>query len=749
VKDATVLPAAILVTLLAFFANSFLSRPDPLVPATAPATVFSGERGMDLLRQFLVENVSHPVGSAENRRVKGRIQAWLDAQGIAHEEQVAWGCREKEATCSHVENIIATLPGDLPGPYVALMAHYDSVPPAAGAGDDMAGVVAVLETARALQAVGGLRHPILLLITDSEETGLHGAAAFFDRHPLAEQVGVILNVEGSGTRGHSLVLRTAGDNAWYMKLFKHSAAQPAGTSLANEVFRRMPNDTDFSISRDADVPGIDFAFAAERNHYHTPNDNADNLDPRTIQHHGDNLFPLALQLANSDLDAQQPGSVVYNASYGSWWQWPAALSPVLLGLTGLLLLLASWRAGTTPLRLLLLSLPVPIAVLVAGGALVHLCFLLLDRLLGTTVSWPAHLWPLRAIVFAGVLLPALLAGRWLCARVSVAGVLLGGWWFLWLLTALLVLFLPDAAAALLVAVVPAAAMLAVAAWIPMPEPARTSCQLATLLFSSLFLGAARTLEETQGYRLFFAVWPWVGLFAVTAIAFARGRWLGAFTAATGAALAASLVAASLLPLYSEHRPQHLNVYYVQGEAMPEAMLHVWTEGALPAPMPAAAAFLAAGRPIVPWSSEPWQNLAPVVSASLPPPSLIVEDSRQTDSGRELRLRLSSNRQAWRMRLYLPASARTTGARIDGQPIRWTASVDPDSDRYRRLTFFGVQDHDVVVTLTLDSSDPVDAFLVDYTSQLPAPAQGLLDARPPTAAPVHSGDLAIVYTAVRL
>ena len=92
------------------------------------------------------------------------------------------------------------------------MAHYDSVPMAPGAGDDGAGVVAILETARALKLEAPCKHPIMLILTDAEENGLIGAEAFFNQHPLAKEVGIVLNVEGSGSSGSSMVLRTSDSN---------------------------------------------------------------------------------------------------------------------------------------------------------------------------------------------------------------------------------------------------------------------------------------------------------------------------------------------------------------------------------------------------------------------------------------------------------------------------------------------------------------------------------------------------------
>ena len=76
------------------------------------------------------------------------------------------------------------------------MAHYDSVPMAPGAGDDGAGVVAILESARALALEAPFEHSIMLLFTDAEEMGLIGAEGFFNQHPLAKE-----NKGGSGLRG--------------------------------------------------------------------------------------------------------------------------------------------------------------------------------------------------------------------------------------------------------------------------------------------------------------------------------------------------------------------------------------------------------------------------------------------------------------------------------------------------------------------------------------------------------------------
>lgn len=747
VKTPPVLPVAIVVTILALFVNTRLTDQHEPTPATAPATEFSGERAMALLRDFLAENEPHPVGSAANRRVKRRIQAWLDEQGIEHEEQSTWSCSTQVPVCGYVENVIARLPGQVEGPHVALVAHYDSTPHSPGAGDDMAGVVAVLETARAIRANGGFRHPVLLVLTDAEEPGLLGAEAFFGQHPLAKDIGVLLNVEGAGTRGPSLVLRTSMANAWYMNSYRAVAKQPAGTSLANEIFKHMPNDTDFSVAMRAGVPGIDFSFAMERNHYHTPNDSPAKLDPRTVQHHGDNLFPLALSLANADLAADHDGRLVYAAAYGVWAQWPSAGSAALLGVIAVLLCAAAWRSDVTALQLVLTSTVLPALVLAFGGALVHLAFAQVDKINGTIVSWPAHSWPFRLVIWSGMLFAASLVGALLQRLVSLEAWLLGAWSFVWLLSLLLFLVAPDAAPALLVPLAPAAVLLVLVAWLPLSSGVRALAYPSTLLASALFLHAAILLEATQGLRVLPAIWPWVGLFALTAIAFARGPWVRRITTAVLLVGIGAFLAATTLPLYSPQRPQHLSVWYMQDGDGADATLHVLTRGTVPMAMAGVTGLGDDRQAMQPWSAEPRSYQASTVSAELPAASLTVEEERVTDDGRRLLLRIRSRRDAAQLRLYLPPEAGAWTGSVEGMKIRKAGNPGAKQSAYSELRLHGMQDRELLVTLNVAGREPLTGWLVDYSSTLPAVARGFLAARPPTAVPVHWGDTAVVYRKV--
>jgi hypothetical protein len=90
------------------------------------------------------------------------------------------------------------------------------------------------------------RNDIVFVFTDGEEAGLLGAEAFAAEHPLAARGGVVLNVEARGTGGPVIMFETANGNASLVDVFA-GAAHPVGTSFAVEIYRILPNDTDFSV----------------------------------------------------------------------------------------------------------------------------------------------------------------------------------------------------------------------------------------------------------------------------------------------------------------------------------------------------------------------------------------------------------------------------------------------------------------------------------------------------------------------
>jgi hypothetical protein len=302
----TKLPSALLIlaalTAMTAFALAWPpATPPAVVPATAAATEFSAERARVHLRELT--HRPRPIGSNANAEARAYIVEALRQLGLEPGLQQAIALRRSETTlgAASVINIVARLPGADSTGAVTLLSHYDSVPTAPGAADAGNGVAAILETVRALQAGPMLRNDVLVLITDGEEVGLFGAQAYVDQHPWAPGTGIVLNAEGRGNAGPVQMFRTTPNNGRMIETLAANAPYPAAESLANEIFKLMPNDTDLSVFERAGYAGMDFANVHGLTHYHSPLDSFENADPRTLQHHGSYLLPLARAFGDMDL----------------------------------------------------------------------------------------------------------------------------------------------------------------------------------------------------------------------------------------------------------------------------------------------------------------------------------------------------------------------------------------------------------------------------------------------------------------
>jgi hypothetical protein len=283
--------------------------PTPL-PATAPDTVFSAARALEHVSA--VAQRPHPLGTAEHDRVRDYIVAQLRALGIESELQTttAIGTRYREA--GRIQNILGYLPGSASnGKALLLMVHYDGVGAGPAAGDDGAGVGALLETLRALRArAAPLRSDVIALFTDGEEAGLLGAAAFVREHPRAKDVAVALNFEARGTSGRSTMFETGPGNLDAVRALRTARDVTAG-SIFTTIYRALPNDTDLSELSLLGVPAMNFAFADGVERYHTSHDDLAHLDSGSVQHHGLQMLALTTALAGGRLPRPVTGDAVF------------------------------------------------------------------------------------------------------------------------------------------------------------------------------------------------------------------------------------------------------------------------------------------------------------------------------------------------------------------------------------------------------------------------------------------------------
>ncbi|AXX29033.1 M20/M25/M40 family metallo-hydrolase [Actinosynnema pretiosum subsp. pretiosum] len=277
-------------------------RPPRPVAADAPDGGFSSGRAMAHLRE--IAQRPHPIGSEENARVRSVIAGIARGHGaevVEEADRVLVELPERGVTRDAVvHNVVARVPGTAPGGRALLVvAHHDSVPTGPGAADDGAAVAAMLEAIRALGASGGVRDDVVFLFTDGEETGSVGARAFVARHGVAG-FSAVLNFEARGSGGPVWMFETGAGNGPLVSAFAGASSRPIGNSLAKEVYRLMPNYSDFTVFTDAGANGLNSAFIEHVEDYHSIEDTPDGLDEGSLQHHGETVLGLVRTLGNAD-----------------------------------------------------------------------------------------------------------------------------------------------------------------------------------------------------------------------------------------------------------------------------------------------------------------------------------------------------------------------------------------------------------------------------------------------------------------
>lgn len=183
------------------------------------------------------------------------------------------------------------MPGRDPTGRVLLSAHYDSTAGSPGAADDKAAVAAILETAPALTSGQPLRNDVVMLLTDGEEPGLLGAAAFVAQHRARARGGVVLNWEATGNAGPSVLFETSPGDAELVRVLAASAPSPVGDSALAAGYEAGNQNTDFNVLRDAGYAGLNFALVDGTAYYHSSQDTLAALDLRSVQHIGETCSP--------------------------------------------------------------------------------------------------------------------------------------------------------------------------------------------------------------------------------------------------------------------------------------------------------------------------------------------------------------------------------------------------------------------------------------------------------------------------
>lgn len=293
----------ILLPLLALCAGVLLGVLVLLTPKPAPAEAqaFSALRVQeDILRIAVEPHTAWDQDAMEP--VRQTIKKRLSELGL---EAISYRHPPVTDAFGHsypLENIGALIPGTS-GRNILLMAHYDSAPKkrsgeqagSLGAADDGYGVATMLELAGILmRRKAGLVNGVRFLFTDAEETGLQGSTAEVERNFEAwADVDFVINIEARGVKGPAVMFETGRDNRATIELFR-KARWPFGYSFAVDVYRNMPNKTDFTPFINKGLPGLNFSVLDDLSYYHTPRDNPGNISLSSIQHYGEQILPIVL-----------------------------------------------------------------------------------------------------------------------------------------------------------------------------------------------------------------------------------------------------------------------------------------------------------------------------------------------------------------------------------------------------------------------------------------------------------------------
>jgi hypothetical protein len=336
---------------------------------SAPADTFSAARARAMLERVLGDGGPHPLGSRDNRGVEERLLSEIRALGLEANVEESLVCNDF-GSCAVVRNIVTEIEGRNAGPALLLNAHYDSVEASVGAGDDGAGVAALLETARALTAGPAPDRTIRFLFDDGEEAGLLGAEAWVARHAAEETLAVVV-LEARGSSGPVLLFETNRDNLPLVRAYARAVPSPSTSSVFFSVYERLPNRTNFTVFKREGYVGMAVAFIDDPAHYHTPLNDLDHLSDGSLQHMGDLTLAMAREVSRNGLDPQVTTASYFDLLGGTVVLWPESWN-IWLAVAGLILVaacgvIAVSRERASALEVLLGWLLVTILLAITAG----------------------------------------------------------------------------------------------------------------------------------------------------------------------------------------------------------------------------------------------------------------------------------------------------------------------------------------------------------------------------------------------
>ncbi len=734
----------------------------PPAAERSAAEGFSAGRALLLLREIAAS--PRPIGSGGAVRTRDTIVARLDELHLAPHVQTASAVSAQSGrVAGTVRNVVARLPGRDPSRAVLLVAHYDSVPVAAGAADDGGGVVTLLETARALAAGPRPRNDVIFLFTDGEECGLLGARAFLREDPWAYGVGVVLNFDSPGSSSPVLMYETSPGNGLLVREFVAAAPHPYTSSLMYEVSRRLPIESDFRPFVAAGVPGMSFGALDGPAYDHTAYDSLASFHADSLQHEGDTALALARRFGDLDLwDTHREDVVYFDVVDGLAIVYGKGLVLPFVALAGAAFLgavIVAARRRLLTLRGLALAVPATVAVLGVALLVMAVAWGMYrtayeQRIWSQTGVVISDFYRLGLVLLAAAVIVAayeLLLPRLRPWELAVAAL------FWWLVGALVVAVTVPGASYLLTWPLAAASLGLLGAVLLGDRALHSVAGVAVTLAGAapgvvLMSSATYLLLMSAGLQqvvTVLAVWLVAGLLVIPLEVVRGGFRLWLPVALTGVGIVVLMAVGSTVAFDSEH-PRFTSIYYrvdESGVARWQAVdrIDAWTGQFLPED----------GRLSFQDAYFPQMGVRSTIVGAAPQLRLAsprIEVLRDTITGdrRIVRLRLRSARGAQVVSLLVQSVVGALTASVDGLPLQgWDTTILDGTTVRWSFDYNAPPPAGIVVTLRFAAGPAVMLRAVDFSYGIPPQLAGQYDGRPSGMLPGRIGDGTLVEGTLRL
>ncbi|XP_052749432.1 endoplasmic reticulum metallopeptidase 1-like isoform X2 [Galleria mellonella] len=309
--------------------------------------------------------------------------------------------------------------------------HYDSVPFALGASDNVVFCAVMAETLEKMsRRARPYRHNIVFLFNGAEENPLQASHGFL-QHSWSRGATVVVNLDAAGMNGKPAVFQAT--DLRLLRAFRRVVPRPNAQSFGEYLFQSgvIPSDTDFRIWRDfGNISGIDIAYSKWGHVYHTRYDHPSLVREGVVQCAGDMLLPLLTELADlQDLENKvEPSGAVYydflNLSVIAYSKPAAHAIDALIALLALLsVAYYAWLVGPrwTTVQELLYAVLGRIAAMLAG-VLAVLIFVPLMVVTTIQMRYLSYPWLVVPLYWMPYLVPAVIVShlydRW---RTSKSG----------------------------------------------------------------------------------------------------------------------------------------------------------------------------------------------------------------------------------------------------------------------------------------------------------------------------------------